>query len=174
MAKEKEKAKCFELLKFLDDDVHIIIKMTMPKGFKPKDTKKSKIEEPKSSKENNNNTGTEPNQIKVGRAPADDFTNKQENKVVTDNIPQKEEVTLDDVSIDEDTATVTAVTTTPTSEGEVLSETELKVPLQEKEREVLSETELKVTSSSSSLEKEAESPAPMQLKSPQEDLDNKK
>jgi len=160
----------------------------MPKGFKPKDTKKSKVEDSKSSKENNNNINTDSNQIKVARATADDFINKQENKIVADNVPPKEEVTVDDIGIDEGTATITTVTTTPTPEGEVLSETELKVPLQEKEKEVLSETELKVMSSSSSsshgpqssssayssLEKEAESPASMSSKLTQNDLDNKK
>src|SRR5919198_2931059 len=157
-----------------------ILKMTLPKGFKPKDTKKSKIEDSTSSKEKNNNDDirTDLNQIKVSRATADDFINKQENKIIVvgDNIPRKEEVTLDNVSLDEDAATVTAVTTTPTSEGEVLSETELKVPLQEKEKEVLAETELKVTSSSSSssLENEAELSAPISLKSTPGDMDNKK
>ena len=48
------------------------------------------------------------------------------------------------------TAIITAVTTTPTQEGEVQSETELKVPATEKEKEVQSETELKVMSSPSS------------------------
>jgi hypothetical protein len=172
------------LLTFLDDDVYLILKMTMPKGFKPKDTKKNKIEDSKSSKENSNITNTDSNQIKVTKATADDFINKQENKIVSDNIPQKEEVTVDDVSIDEGTASVTTVTTTPTPEGEVLSETELKVPLQEKEKEVLSETELKVMSpssasspdpqSNSSLEKEIELATPMSSKSIQNHLDNKK
>ena len=157
--------------------------MTMPKGFKPKDTKKSKIEDSKSRKEDNNNINTDSNQIKVARATADDFINKQEDKIVADNVPPKEEVTVDDVSIDEGTATITTVTTTPTPEGEVLSETELKVPLQEKEKEVLSETELKVmsppphgpqSSSSSSLGKEDESPSSMSSKLTQNDLDNKK
>jgi hypothetical protein len=170
---------------FLDDDVHLILKMTLPKGFKPKDTKKSKIEDSKSSN-NNNNINTNSNQLKVAKATADDFTNKQENKIVADNIPPKEEVTVDHISTDEGTATVTTVTTTPTPEGEVLSETELKVPLQEKEKEVLSETELKVMSPSSSsphdsqspsfppLEKEAELSASMSSKSTQNDLENKK
>src|SRR5919198_1798387 len=103
-----------------------ILKMTLPKGFKPKDTKKSKIEDSTSSKEKNNNGDirTDLNRIKVSRATADDFINKQENKIVVgdDNIPRKEEVTLDNVSLDEDAATVTAVTNTPTSEGEVLAE----------------------------------------------------
>ncbi|MFL6393167.1 MAG: hypothetical protein ACJ708_00720 [Nitrososphaeraceae archaeon] len=175
------------MLTFLDDDVHLILKMTMPKGFKPKDTKQSKIEDSKSRKEDNNNINTDSNQIKVARATADDFINKQEDKIVADNVPPKEEVTVDDVSIDEGTATITTVTTTPTPEGEVLSETELKVPLQEKEKEVLSETELKVmspppphgpqSSSSSSLGKEDESPSSMSSKltqNAQNDLDNKK
>ncbi|MFL6348367.1 MAG: hypothetical protein ACJ72X_08750, partial [Nitrososphaeraceae archaeon] len=157
--------------------------MTMPKGFKPKDTKKSKTEDSKSRKEDNNNINTDSNQIKVARATADDFINKQEDKIVADNVPPKEEVTVDDVSIDEGTATITTVTTTPTPEGEVLSETELNVPLQEKEKEVLSETELKVmsppphgpqSSSSSSLGKEDESPSSMSSKLTQNDLDNKK
>ncbi|MFL6455549.1 MAG: hypothetical protein ACJ71G_01100, partial [Nitrososphaeraceae archaeon] len=171
------------MLTFLDDDVHLILKMTMPKGFKPKDTKQSKIEDSKSRKEDNNNINTDSNQIKVARATADDFINKQEDKIVADNVPPKEEVTVDDVSIDEGTATITTVTTTPTPEGEVLSETELKVPLQEKEKEVLSEAELKVmsppphgpqSSSSSSLGKEDESPSSMSSKLTQNDLDNKK
>ena len=127
--------------------------MTLPKGFRPKDTKKSKTESSKGSSEKNdkdNNINADSSQINVTKATANDIVNKQEKKIVADNIPQKQEVIVDDVRIEEGkgTATVTTVTTTPTSEGEVLSETELKVPLQEKEKEVLSETELKVMPSS--------------------------
>ena len=124
--------------------------MTMPKGFKPKVNKKEKGEKSKNvtAKEDNNNIDS--NAIKVTAATADDFSNKQENKIITDNISPKQEVTVDDIRIDEDAAIITAVTTSPTPEGEVQSETELKVPLQEKEKEVQSETELKVMSSQSS------------------------
>ena len=121
--------------------------MTLPKGFKPKDTKKSKIEDSKSSREDNNNVKTDPSQIKVTKATSDDFVNKRGNKIVADNLTPKEEVTVDDISINEGTATATTVTTTPTPEGEVLSETEMKIPLEEKEKEVLSESEMKVVSS---------------------------
>jgi hypothetical protein len=161
--------------------------MTLPKGFKPKDTKKSKIEDSKSSKENNNNNkiNADSNQIKVSRATTDDFVNKQENKIVADNIPHTEEVAVEDVSIAEGTATVSTVTTTPASEGQVLSETEMKVPLQDNAKEVVSETEMKVVSSSSSsshdlqssqssLEKEAESAAQMSSKLTQDDLENRR
>jgi vacuolar-type H+-ATPase subunit H len=130
--------------------------MTLPKGFKQKDTKKAKIEDSKSSKENNiKNVNGDSDQIKVTRATTDDFINKQENKIVAENITPKEQVSVDDISVDDGTATVSTVTTTPTPEGEVLSETELKVPMQEREKEVLSETELKVMSAAdSSLENE--------------------
>jgi hypothetical protein len=124
--------------------------MTMPKGFKPKVNKKEKGEKSKNvtAKEDNNNIDS--NAIKVTATTTDDFSNKQENKIITDNISPKQEVTVDDIRIDEDAAIITAVTTSPTPEGEVQSETELKVPLQEKEKEVQSETELKVMSSHSS------------------------
>jgi hypothetical protein len=162
--------------------------MTLPKGFKPKDTKKSKIEDSKSSKENNNKNNknnADSNQIKVSRETTDDFVNKQENKIVADNIPHTEEVAVDDVSIAEGTATVSTVTTTSASEGEVLSETEMKVPLQDNAKDVISETEMKVMpspsppphdlqSSQSSLEKEAESAAQMSSKLTQDDLDNRR
>jgi hypothetical protein len=125
--------------------------MTMPKGFKPKVNKKEKGEKSKNvtAKEDNNNN-IDSNAIKVTATTTDDFSNKQENKIITDNISPKQEVTVDDIRIDEDAAIITAVTTSPTPEGEVQSETELKVPLQEKEKEVQSETELKVMSSHSS------------------------
>src|SRR5438034_1187347 len=114
------------------------ISMIMPKGFKPKVKKKEKGEKSKNvkAKEDNN---TDSNAIKVTAATADDFSDKQENKIITDNISPKQEVTVDDIRIDEDAAIITAVTTTPTPEGEVQSETELKVPLKEKEKEVQSE-----------------------------------
>lgn len=101
--------------------------MTMPKGFKPKVNKKEKGEKSKNvtAKEDNNNIDS--NAIKVTAATADDLSNKQENKIITDNISPKQEVTVDDIRIDEDAAIITAVTTTPTPEGEVQSETELKV-----------------------------------------------
>src|SRR5919199_225892 len=120
--------------------------MTLPKGFKQKDTKKAKIEDSKGSKENNKNVNSNSDQIKVTKASTDNLINKQENKIVAENITPKEQVSVDDISVDDGTATLTAITSTPTPEGEVLSETELKVPLQEREKQVLSETELKVMS----------------------------
>src|SRR5919201_7127974 len=96
--------------RFLDDDVYLVLKMTLPKGFKPKDTKKSKTEDSKSSRESNNNVEADSNQIKVTKATPDDFKNKQENKIVADNITPKAEVSVDDISIDEGIATVTTVT----------------------------------------------------------------
>jgi hypothetical protein len=152
------------LLMFLDNGVHIISPMTLPKGYKSKVNKKEKEESTSSSimsKENNNiNTDRD---IKVTSATADDYTNRQENKIVTDNISPNQEVIVDDITVDEDEAIITAVTTTPTSEGEVRSETELRMPLQKKEKEVRSETELKVLSSplpqSNSLAAEGESSA---------------
>jgi len=152
------------LLMFLDNGVHIISPMTLPKGYKSKVNKKEKEESTSSSimsKENNNiNTDRD---IKVTSATADDYINRQENKIVTDNISPNQEVIVDDITVDEDEAIITAVTTTPTSEGEVRSETELRMPLQKKEKEVRSETELKVLSSplpqSTSLAAEGESSA---------------
>jgi hypothetical protein len=130
---------------FLDNGVHVISAMTLPKGYKSKLNKKEKEESTSSSitsKENNNiNTDRD---IKVTSATADDYINKQENKIVTDNLSPNQEVTVDDITVDEDDAVITAVTTMPTSEGEVRSETELRMPLQEKEKEVQSETELKI------------------------------
>ena len=71
-------------------------------------------------------------------------------------------MTVDDITVEDD-AVITAVTTTPTLEGEVRSETELRMPLHEKEKEVRSETELKIMSSplppSPSLAAEGESSA---------------
>ena len=152
------------LLMFLDNGVHVISTMTLPKGYKSKVNKKEKEESTSStttSKENNNiNTDRD---IKVTSATADDYINRQENKIVTDNISPNQEVIVDDITVDEDEAIITAVTTTPTSEGEVRSETELRMPLQKKEKEVRSETELKVLSSplpqSTSLAAEGESSA---------------
>ena len=136
------------LLMFLDNGVHVISTMTLPKGYKSKVNKKEKEESASSSitsKENNNiNTDRD---IKVTSTTPDDYIKRQENKIVTDNISPNQEVIVDDVTVDEDEAIITAVTTTPTSEGEVRSETELRMPLQEKEKEVRSETELKVLSS---------------------------
>src|SRR6476646_5071767 len=151
------------LLMFLDNGVHIISPMTLPKGYKSKVNKKEKEESTSSSimsKENKSiNTDRD---IKVTSATADDYINKQENKIVTDNISPNQEVTVDDITVEDD-AVITAVTTTPASEGEVRSETELRMPLQEKEKEVRSETELKVMSSplppSPSLAAEGESSA---------------
>src|SRR6188472_149569 len=99
-------------------------------------------------------------------------------KIITDNISPKQEVTVDGIRIDEDAAIITAVTTTPTPEGEVQSETELRVPLQEKDKEVQSETELKVMSSyapplSSSSTPEDESHAALSSKSTEDYLQNK-
>jgi hypothetical protein len=151
------------LLMFLDNGVHVISTMTLPKGYKSKVNKKEKEESTSSitSKENNNiNTDRD---IKVTSATTDDYINKQENKIVTDNISPNQEVIVDDITVDEDEAVITAVTTTPTSEGEVRSETELRMPLQEKEKEIRSETELKVLSSplppSTSLAAEGDSSA---------------
>src|SRR5205085_12516249 len=152
------------LLMFLDNGVHVISTMTLPKGYKSKVNKKEKEESTSNSnniKENNNNN-TE-REIKVTSATAGDYINKQENKIVADNISPNQEVTVDDITVDEDEAVITAVTTTPTSEGEVRSETELRMPLQEKEKEIRSETELKVLSSplppSTSLAAEGDSSA---------------
>ncbi|HJT48429.1 MAG TPA: hypothetical protein VJ729_09625, partial [Nitrososphaeraceae archaeon] len=138
-----------------------VMTMTLPKGFKPKDNRKTRTEDPRANRgENNtNNSKTESNQIKVTKATSDDLIKKQENKISAENITPKEEVTVDDISVDEDTATITTVTTTPASEGEVLSQTEMKVPLEEQENEVLSQTEMKIAPSSasySSAEKENE------------------
>jgi len=138
--------------------------MTLPKGYKSKVNKKEKEESTSSSitsKENNNINADR--DIKVTSATTDDYINKQENKIVTDNISPNQEVIVDDITVDEDEAVITAVTTTPTSEGEVRSETELRMPLQEKEKEIRSETELKVLSSplppSTSLAAEGDSSA---------------
>ena len=135
------------LLMFLDNGVHVISTMTLPKGYKSKVNKKEKEESTSSSitSKENNNINTE-RDIKVTSATADDYINKQENKIVTDNISPNQEVTVDDITVEDD-AVITAVTTTPTLEGEVRSETELRMPLQEKEKEVRSETELKIMSS---------------------------
>jgi hypothetical protein len=131
--------------------------MTLPKGYKPKDTKKTKTDDSRGNREYNaNNAKIESNQIKVAKATSDDLINKQENKIVTDNITPKEEVTVDDISVDEGIANITTVTTTPAPEGKVLSETELKVPLEVQENEVLSETELKVAPSPSASSEEKE------------------
>ena len=71
-------------------------------------------------------------------------------------------MTVDDITVEDD-AVITAVTTTPASEGEVRSETELRDAVAGKEKEVRSETELKVMSSplppSPSLGAEGESSA---------------
>ena len=136
----------YVLIMFLDNSVHVIPTMTLPKGFKPKVNKKEKGD--KSTNITAKENSTDSKDIKVTTASADDFINKQENKIVTDNVSPKQEVTIDDMHVDEkDEAIITAVTTTPTPEGEVQSETELKVPLQEKDKEVQSETELKVMAS---------------------------
>ena len=132
--------------------------MTLPKGYKSKVNKKEKEEKSTSiTGKETNNTNTYSNDIKVTSATADDFVNKQENKIITDNIQPNQEVTVENISVDEDTAIINTVTTTPTAEGKVQSETELNVPLQETEREVQSETELKVMSSSTTLAEEGES-----------------
>jgi len=152
--------------------------MTMPKGFKPKDTKKTRTDDSRGNRENNtNNAKTESNQIKVTKATSDDFINKQENKLVADNIPPKEEVTVDDISVDDGTATITTVSATPAPGGEVLSQTEMKVPLEKQENEVLSQTEMKVVpspASDSSGEKEVSSFDSMRSESAQNDPNLKK
>jgi len=164
---------------FLDNSVHVIPTMTLPKGFKPKVNKKEKGDKSTNITVKENNNSTDSKDIKVTHASADDFINKQENKIVTDNVPPKQEITIDDIRVDEkDDAIITAVTTTPTSEGEVQSETELRVPLQEKDKEVQSETELKVMSSyapplSSSSTPEDESHAALSSKSTEDYLQNK-
>jgi hypothetical protein len=119
--------------------------MTLPKGFKAKSNRKDKEENSENikAKEYDREDSSE---IKVNAATAADFINKEENKIVTDNISPREEVIVDDIRVDEDAAVITAVTTTPATEGEVKSETALKVPLEGKNNEVESQTELKVTS----------------------------
>lgn len=164
---------------FLDNSVHVIPTMTLPKGFKPKVNKKEKGDKSTNITVKENNNSTDSKDIKVAPASADDFINKQENKIVTDNVSPKQEITIDDIRVDEkDDAIITAVTTTPTPEGEVQSETELKVPLQEKDKEVQSETELKVMSShapplSSSSTPEDESHATFSSKSTEDYPQNK-
>jgi predicted secreted protein len=123
--------------------------MTLPKGFKPKSNKKDKEENSKSIKVKEYDSD-DSSEIKVTAATVADFVNKEENKIVTDNISPKEEVTVDDILVDEDSAIITTVTATPATEGEVRSETALKVPLQRNNNEVESETELKVISFESS------------------------
>ena len=120
--------------------------MTLPKGFKAKSNRKDKEENIK-AKEYDREDSSE---IKVNPATAADFINKEENKIVTDNISPREEVIVDDIRVDEDAAVITTVTTTPATEGEVKSETALKVPLEGKNNEVESQTELKVMSFESS------------------------
>ena len=163
---------------FLDDNVHLELTMTMPKGFKPKDTKKTRTDDSRGNRENNtNNAKTESNQIKVTKATSDDFINKQENKLVADNILPKEEVTVDDISVDDGTATITTVSATPAPGGEVLSQTEMKVPLEKQENEVLSQTEMKVVpspASDSSGEKEISAFDSMRSESAQNDPNLKK
>ena len=139
---------------FLDDNVHLELTMTMPKGFKPKDTKKTRTEDSSGKKENNtNNAKTESNQIKVTKATSDDFINKQENKIVADNITPKEEVTVDDISVDDGIATITTVSATPAPGGEVLSQTEMKVPL-EKQDSTFDSMQSESAQSDSNLKKE--------------------
>ena len=137
--------------------------MTLPKGFKPKDNRKTRTDDSRSNRENNtNDSKTESNQIKVTKATSDDLIKKQENKIAAENITPKEEVTVDDISVDEDTATITTVTTTPAPGGDVLSQTEMKIPLEKQEKEVLSQTEMKIApspASYSSAEKENEDTA---------------
>ena len=163
---------------FLDDNVHLQLTMTMPKGFKPKDTKKTRTEDSSGKKENNtNNAKTESNQIKVTKATSDDFINKQENKIVADNITPKEEVTVDDISVDDGIATITTVSATPAPGGQVLSQTEMKVPLEKQEKEVVSQTEMKVVpspASDSSGEKQDSAFDSMQSESAQSDSNLKK
>jgi Protein of unknown function (DUF2795) len=166
---------------FLDNSVHVhvIPTMTLPKGFKPKVNKKEKGDKSTNITVKENNNSTDSKDIKVTHASADDFINKQENKIVTDNVSPKQEITIDDIRVDEkDDAIITAVTTTPTPEGEVQSETELRVPLQEKDKEVQSETELKVMPSyapplSSSSTPKDESHATLSSKSTEDYLQNK-
>jgi hypothetical protein len=164
---------------FLDNSVHVIPTMTLPKGFKPKVNKKEKGDKSTNITVKENNNSTDSKDIKVTPASADDFINKQENKIVTDNVSPKQEITIDDIRVDEkDDAIITAVTTTPTPEGEVQSETELRVPMQEGDKEVQSETELKVMSSyappvSSSSTPEDESHATFSSKSTEDYPQNK-
>ena len=121
--------------------------MTLPKGFKAKSNRKDKEENIKAKEEYDREDSSE---IKVNTATAADFVNKEENKIVTDNISPREEVIVDDIRVDEDAAVITTITTTPATEGEVKSETALKVPLEGKNNEVESQTELKVMSFESS------------------------
>ncbi|HYZ49398.1 MAG TPA: hypothetical protein VE593_00815, partial [Nitrososphaeraceae archaeon] len=140
-----------------------VMTMTLPKGFKPKDNRKTRTDDSRSNRENNtNDSKTESNQIKVTKATSDALIKKQENKIAAENITPKEEVTVDDISVDEDTATITTVTTTPAPGGDVLSQTEMKIPLEKQEKEVLSQTEMKIApslASYSSAEKENEDTA---------------
>jgi hypothetical protein len=138
--------------------------MTLPKGFKPKVDKRDKKEESSKTvegKEDKNNIDS--SDVKVSEATASSFVNKNENKILTDNIPPKQEVAVDDIRMDEGSAIVTATTTTPTPEGVVESQTELNVPLEEKERKIKSQTELKVMSPRSSFRSLEE----QELKEPQ-------
>ena len=107
--------------------------MTMPKGFKPKGNKKEKREENAKGLTGKKDNNIDSNDIKVAAATTDDFTNKQENKIVTENISLTEVVTPGDLSIDEDAAIITTASAT-TSEMEVQPENQSKVPFQEKEK----------------------------------------
>jgi hypothetical protein len=111
--------------------------MTMPKGFKPKVNKKEKREENAKGLTGKKDNNIDSNDIKAAAATTDDFTNKQENKIVSENISLTEVVTPGDLSIDEDAAIITTASAT-TSEMEVQPENQSKVPLQEKEKVISS------------------------------------
>jgi hypothetical protein len=55
--------------------------MTLPKGFKPKDTKKTKVDDSKSGRGSTSNSDR--NQIKDSKATAGDLLTSQENKIIT-------------------------------------------------------------------------------------------
>jgi hypothetical protein len=131
--------------------------MTMPKGFKPKVNRKEKREVDTKDLTGKKDNSIDSNDIKVATATTDDLTIKHENKLVTENISLKGDVTPGDLGIDEDTAITTASDTT--SEGEVQPENQFNVPSQEKERVLssspsssLAETAGKFVTSSLSIE----------------------
>jgi hypothetical protein len=111
--------------------------MTMPKGFKPKVNRKEKREEDTKGLAGKKDNSIDSNDIKVATATTDDLTIKHENKLVTENISLKEDVTPGDLSIDEDAAIITTASDT-TSEVEVQPENQSKVPSQEKEKVISS------------------------------------
>jgi hypothetical protein len=106
--------------------------MTMPKGFKPKVNRKEKREVDTKGLTGKKDNSIDSNDIKVATATTDDLPNKHENKLVTENISVKGDVTPGDLGIDEDAAIITTASDT-TSEVEVQPENQSNVPSQEKE-----------------------------------------